>query len=49
MKNLMFCAYAYLDNSLTSSQVGIKASSKTTDIYMKNAYVTLFSAKLFNY
>lgn len=45
MKRLIFNVFATEENYYTSSQIGGKAGEKVTDIYMKNAYVSLVSAK----
>lgn len=45
MSNLIFNAFAFKEDYLNSPQIGGKVSDKTIDIYMKNAYVSLFSAK----
>jgi hypothetical protein len=48
MNNLIFNAFAFKEDYLASPQIGGRASDRTIDIYMKNAYVSLYSAKVQN-
>lgn len=48
MKRLIFNAFAFKEEFKNSPQLGGNVSSKTVDIYMKNIYVSLKSAKLHN-
>ena len=45
MRNLIFNAFAFKEDYLNSPQLGGTVSDKTFDIYMKNVYVSLCSAK----
>lgn len=45
MKNLIFCAFAFKEGFSTSRQTEKKASQSTTEMYLKNIFVTLTSAK----
>lgn len=45
MKNVIFNVFAFKEDYLNSPQIGGKISSKTIDLYLKNIYVSLYSAK----
>ncbi len=48
-RNLIFNAFAFKEDYLNAPQIGGgKVSDRTIDIYIKNAYVSLFSAKVKN-
>lgn len=48
-RNLIFNAFAFKEDYLNAPQIGgEKVSDRTIDIYIKNAYVSLFSAKAKN-
>lgn len=48
MKNLIFCAFAFKEGFETSLQTGLQAGNATTEMYLKNIFVALSSAKLYN-
>ncbi len=48
MKNLICCAFAFKEGFKTSMQTVKKAGKDMTDIYLKNIFVALTSAKLHN-
>ena len=48
MKNLICTAFSFKEGYETSTQTGKKASLDTTEMYMKNIYVSLTSAKVHN-
>lgn len=48
MRKLIFNAFAFKEEFKNSPQLGGKVSSKTIDTYMKNIYVSLKSAKVYN-
>lgn len=48
MANLIMNAFAFKDTYRNSPQLGGNANSKTIDVYMKNIYVSLKSAKINN-
>ncbi len=48
MKNLICCAFAHKDGFRTSMQTAKQAGRDTTEMYLKNIFVALVSAKLHN-
>lgn len=48
MKNLIFCAFAFKEGFSTSKQTEKEASLDTTQMYLKNIFVSLVSAKRHN-
>lgn len=48
MKNLIFCAFAFKEGFQTSLQTQKKAGSDVTKMYLKNIFVALTSAKMYN-
>lgn len=48
MKNLIFCAYAFSDGYQTSLQLNKASDNSTYEMYMKNIFVALSSARLNN-
>ena len=48
MKNLIFCAFAFKEGFQTSLQTEKQAGHETTQMYLKNIFVALTSAKLYN-
>ncbi len=48
MKNLIFCAFAFKDGFQTSMQTKKQAGAGVTEMYLKNIFVALTSAKLYN-
>ncbi len=48
MKNLIFCAFAFKEGFETSLQTGQQAGNAATEMYLKNIFVALTSAKLYN-
>ena len=48
MKNLIFCAFAFKEGFQTSMQTEKEAGSLVTEMYLKNIFVALTSAKLYN-
>lgn len=48
MKNLIFCAFAFKEGFQTSLQTEKQAGNETTQMYLKNIFVALTSAKLYN-
>lgn len=48
MKNLIFCAFAFKEGFTTSLQTGQQAGNAATEMYLKNIFVALTSAKLYN-
>ena len=47
-KNLIFCAFAFKEGWQTSLQTGKAAGHDMTEMYLKNIFVALTSAKLYN-
>lgn len=48
MKNLITCAFAFREGYQTSKQISKTAGAETTDMYLKNILVSLYSAKKSN-
>ena len=48
MKNLIMCAFAFKEGFQTSLQTEKQAGEETTQMYLKNLFVALSSAKLYN-
>lgn len=48
MNNLIFTAFAFKYGHYNSPQLGGKVNNNTIEIYVKNIFVSLKSAKIYN-